>query len=217
MSDVVILANGLAPSLELIQRALEGNALFLCADGGANTARRLGVQPSAIVGDFDSVTPETLAHFARVPQIRDEDQERTDTEKAIDYALAQGAPERITLLGASAGRLDHVVGHLAILRKYAGRARLVLEDEEARAYVITGDTKLTIPAGTTVSFFAVGAPVENLTTENLRFPLVNRTLELGAQDSISNVVERSPAWIRFRRGHLLVIEAQSPSSPRAPA
>jgi thiamine pyrophosphokinase len=162
------------------------------------------------VGDFDSVAPETLAHFAGVPLIRDEDQERTDTEKAIDHALSQGPLKTITLLGASAGRLDHVVGHIAILRKYAERVRLVLEDEAVRAYVTHADTKLTVPAGSTVSFFAVGAPVEALTTENFRFPLVNRTLELGAQDSISNVVERAPAWIRFRRGHLLVIETKIP-------
>jgi thiamine pyrophosphokinase len=210
MSHAVILANGTPPSPELLQRALEGHALFLCADGGANAARRLDVRPSAIVGDFDSVTPETLAHFAGVPQVRDEDQERTDTEKTIDYALAHGTPERITLLGASAGRLDHVLGHLAILRKYAGRVRLILEDEAIRAYVTAADTTLTAPAGSTVSFFAVGAPVEGLTTENLRFPLMNRTLELGAQDSISNVVERAPARIRFQRGHLLVIEVKAP-------
>ena len=210
MSDAVILANGTPPSLELLHRALEGNALFLCADGGANAARRLDVRPAAIVGDFDSVTPETLAYFAGVSQIRDEDQERTDTEKTIDYALAQGSLELITLLGASAGRLDHVIGHLAILRKYAGRVRLILEDEAIRAHVATSDTTLTVPAGSTVSFFAVGAPVEGLTTENLRFPLVNRTLELGAQDSLSNVVERTPARIRFRRGHLLVIEVKAP-------
>jgi thiamine pyrophosphokinase len=210
MPHAVILANGTPPSPELLHRALEGAPLFLCADGGANTARRLGVRPAAIVGDFDSVAPETLAHFAGVPLIRDEDQERTDTEKAIDHALSQGPLKTITLLGASAGRLDHVVGHIAILRKYAERVRLVLEDEAVRAYVTHADTKLTVPAGSTVSFFAVGAPVEALTTENFRFPLVNRTLELGAQDSISNVVERAPAWIRFRRGHLLVIETKIP-------
>jgi len=209
MSHAVILANGTPPSLELLRHALEGASLFLCADGGANTARLLDVRPAAIVGDFDSVAPETLLHFAGVPQIRDKSQERTDTEKAIDHALSQGAAD-ITLLGGSAGRLDHVVGHLAILRKYAGRARLILEDEAVRAYVTVADTTITTPAGSTVSFFAVGAPVEGLTTENLRFPLANRTLELGAQDSVSNVVERTPAWIRFRRGHLLIIEAKGP-------
>ena len=210
MPHAVILANGTPPSPSLLNQALAGAALFLCADGGANAARALGVKPAAIVGDFDSVMPETLAHFRGVPQIRDTDLERTDTEKAIDYALAQGHLDSITLLGASAGRLDHVVGHLGLLRKYAARIRLVIQDDDARAYVATQDVTLDAPRGTVISFFAIGAPVEHLTTENLRFPLTDVTLDLGVQDSVSNVVDATPAKIRFRRGHLLVIEAKNP-------
>ncbi|HZE19283.1 MAG TPA: thiamine diphosphokinase [Candidatus Angelobacter sp.] len=210
MPHAVILANGTPPSPSLLNQALAGAALFLCADGGANAARALRVKPAAIVGDFDSVTPETLAHFQGVPQIRDTDLERTDTEKAIDYALAQGHLDSITLLGASAGRLDHVVGHLGLLRKYAARIRLVIQDDDARAYVATQDVTLDAPRGTVISFFAIGAPVEHLTTENLRFPLTDVTLDLGVQDSVSNVVDATPAKIRFRRGHLLVIEAKNP-------
>lgn len=209
MLHAVILANGTPPPAELLRRALDGSPLFLCADGGANTARALGARPDAIVGDFDSVTPDTLAHFRDVSHIKDEDLERTDAEKAIEVALEKGATT-ITLLGATAGRLDHVLGHLALLRRYAPRVRVTLEDEAVRAYVVTGDTRLDLQAGSTVSFFALGAPVASLTTENLRYPLANRTLELGVQDSVSNVVERSPAWIRFPRGHLLLIEVKNP-------
>jgi len=163
----------------------------------------------AIVGDFDSITSETLAHFENVPQVRDLDQERTDTEKAIEYALAQGAFDEITLLGATSGRLDHVLGHVGLLRKYLGRVRLVMESDDGRSYVGDADIELQCPRGTVVSFFAVGSAVE-LTTQNLRYPLENRTLELGIQDSISNVVEKSPAWIRVKRGTLLVVEVSNP-------
>jgi len=206
MSRAVILANGTPPPPGLIKRALAQSPLFLCADGGANTARQLGVKPAAIVGDFDSATPETLAHFRDVPQIQDRSAEHTDLDKTIAYALAQGPLEEILLLGAT-GRLDHVIEHLGLMRKYRNRVRLVMEDDHGRAYVTSKDVRLTCPRGTTVSFFAVGRPVEGLTTENLKYPLYNVTLELGVQDSISNVVEATPAWIRFRQGDLLVIEA----------
>jgi thiamine pyrophosphokinase len=207
MRHAVILANGMPPKAEALRHAIARSALFLCADGGANAARDFGVKPAAIIGDFDSVTRETLAHFADVPQIRDEDQSRTDTEKAIEYALAQGTFDEIALIGAGSGRLDHVLGHIGLLRKFMGRARLVMEDAGGRAYVAGGDVELNVPPGTVVSFFAVGAPVEGVTTSNLRYPLQNRTLELGIQDSISNVVDAIPAWIRFKRGSLLVIES----------
>jgi len=210
MRHAVILANGSPPASDTLNRALAGAQLFLCADGGADAARRLGVRPAAIVGDFDSVSRETLADFADVTQIRDEDTERTDTEKAIDIALARGPLDEIILLGATSGRLDHVLGHVGLLRKYLGRVNLVLEDSHGRAWLADKDVKLTSPPGTVLSFFAAGAPVEHLSTENLRYPLHDRTLELGVLDSISNVVDRTPAWIRFRGGHVLVMEIRSP-------
>jgi thiamine pyrophosphokinase len=45
---------------------------------------------------------------------------------------------------------------------------------------------------------------------HLRYALENRTLDLGFQDSISNVVDATPAWIRFKRGTLLVVETTIP-------
>ena len=210
MPHAVILANGTPPAADILRRALARSALFVCADGGANTARRLGVKPAAIVGDFDSVTPETLAHFRDVPQIRDSSEDRTDAEKAIEYVLQQGSFEEVTLVGATSGRLDHVIGHVGLLCKYLGRVRIVMEGDDGRAYVAGTDVKLDCPRGTVVSFFAVANPAKGVTTENLRYPLRNRTLELGLEDSISNVVEATPAWIRFQRGALLVVEVRSP-------
>ena len=210
MRHAVILANGTPPTADLLHRAIARSTLFLCADGGANTARALGVRPAAIVGDFDSITPETLAHFAGVPQVTDKGEDHTDTEKAIEYAIAQGGFDEITLLGATSGRLDHVLGHVGLLRKYLGRVRLVMEDDGGRSYVADADIEFQCPRGTVVSFFAVGAPVQGVTTENFRYPLDHRTLDLGVQDSISNVVEKTPAWIRIGRGILLVVEVNNP-------
>ena len=210
MTRAVVLANGVPPTAEALRQELASSSLFVCADGGANAARSHGLRPSAIVGDFDSATAETLAHFKDVEHVRDGDTERTDTEKAIDYVLSHGTFDEIALLGASTGRLDHILGHVALLRKYRDRVRIVLVDGHGRAYLARGEHKLTCPVGTVVSFFAVGVPAEGVTTENLRYPLRDRVLELGAQDSVSNVVEATPAWIRVRRGDLIVLEVTRP-------
>lgn len=210
MRQAVILANGAPPSHEALQRALERSELFICADGGANTARALGVHPAAIIGDFDSITPETLEHFSDVPLIRDPGQDRTDTEKAIDYVLTRGRFQEITLLGASSGRLDHEMEHVGLMRRYLHRVRIVVESGFGRAYAADKDVKLNCHPGTVVSFFAVGAPVPGVTTVHLRYALENRKMELGIQDSISNVVDATPAWIRFKKGTLLVVETTIP-------
>ena len=130
--------------------------------------------------------------------------------KAVDYVLAQAGYGEIRILGASAGRLDHVVGHLALVRKYHNRARILLEDGHGRACLVRDKARLDDPPGTLVSFFALGAPADGLTTQNLRYALRDRTLELGVQDSISNVIEATPAWVRVRRGEILLLVITSP-------
>jgi thiamine pyrophosphokinase len=69
---------------------------------------------------------------------------------------------------------------------------------------------LDVAAGTTVSFFAVGAPAEGVTTENFRYALAGRRLELGVQDSVSNITTARPARIRIARGQLLVFVVTRP-------
>ena len=161
--------------------------------------------PHAIVGDLDSVSPETLTSFGAIEVIHDTDTERTDTEKAIEWILARGPFDEIVILGAMAGRLDHVVGHLSLLNRFLGRTPIVLEDEHARAWLASGQVSITDPPGTVVSFYAVGEPATGVTTSGLRYALRDRRLELGSQDSVSNVVDVVPASITIGRGELLVI------------
>lgn len=212
MRRAVILANGIPPSGATLEQAVRGSDLFVCADGGAETARAAGLAPRAIVGDLDSAAPATLDHFraAGVRIVHDADDERTDTEKAIEYVLGQGAFDEIAIYGGSAGRIDHILGHLSLLHKYGARATLVLEDDHARAWLASDHVTLDYPAGTVVSFFAVGAPAEGVTTENLRYALTDRTLRLGEQDSVSNVIAARPARIRIARGRLAIVVLKKP-------
>jgi len=206
----VVLTHGVPPSAETLARVLRDAVLFVCADGAADHARAFGFEPEAIVGDMDSVSEETLAHFSKARILRDLDTERTDTEKAIQYVLARGGIDEIILLGASADRLDHVVGHLSLLLRYGDKVRLVLEDDRCRAWVGTGTVPLEHPVGTVVSFFAVGAPAEGVTTQGLQYPLTDQRLELGVQDSISNVIASGPALVRIGRGRLLFFVVTRP-------
>lgn len=205
MPRALILANGAPPGADFLKRAIARSALFVCADGGANIALLHGVMPHAIVGDLDSASPEALTSLDAIEVVHDPDTERTDTEKAIEWVLARGPFEEIVILGAMAGRLDHVVGHLSLLRRFLGRASVVLESEHARAWLAEGEVSITEPPGTVVSFFAIGGPATGVTTSGLRYPLRLSRLELGAQDSVSNVVDVVPASITIEHGQLLVI------------
>jgi thiamine pyrophosphokinase len=205
MSRALILANGAPPGADFLKHSIARSALFVCADGGANIALLHGVMPHAIVGDLDSVSPATLTSLGAIEVIHDKDTERTDTEKAIEWVLAHGPFEEIVILGAMAGRLDHVIGHLSLLRRFLGRTPIVLEDEHARAWLASGQVSIMDPPGTVVSFYAVGEPATGVTTSGLRYALRDRRLALGSQDSVSNVVDVVPASITIGQGALLVI------------
>ena len=210
MRTAVILANGTPPPRDLLRARANEADLFVCADGGANVAREAGLTPDAIVGDLDSATPATLKHFLGVPIVRDVSQERTDLEKAVAHVLERGPFEQIVILGASSGRLDHVLGHLSLLRRHQPGTSIVLEDAHGVAFLARAEAALDYAAGTVISCFAIGEPAEGVTTEGLRYPLVDRTLAMGAQDSISNVIETRPARIRIGRGELLVMVVREP-------
>jgi thiamine pyrophosphokinase len=60
MNRALILANGKPPSKRLFKNFLSHADLFICADGGANTAARFGCAPDLIIGDLDSMKREQL-------------------------------------------------------------------------------------------------------------------------------------------------------------
>jgi len=212
MSIAVILANGIPPHRDTLEAAIEKASLFVCADGGANTAVQYKLRtPDAIVGDFDSVVPAAVRHFSDTKQLLDTGTESNDAEKAVAWLLAQGRVlDEIQIFGATAGRLDHVLGSLSLLYRYRNRVRIVLEDDAIRAWLASGAVTIDEPTGTTVSFFAVGEPADGVTTENLRYPLQNCRIELGAQDSLSNVVSARPARVTIGRGHLVSVVVKEP-------
>ena len=91
-----IFLNGTYPEEHLVfyREAVANNAgkrLLIAADGGLELFVRLGLSPDLIVGDFDSVKPETLERFTAVETIRyPREKDATDGELALRAALDRG-------------------------------------------------------------------------------------------------------------------------------
>jgi len=202
--SAVVLANGTPPPARLLKRLREEAELLICADGGANTAARAGLRPDLIIGDLDSVRPETLRRFRSVPRRRIGEQNSTDLEKAIRWLLRRGF-HTITVVGATGGRLDHVAGNLNVVGKYSRRAQLRVVEREGELLPVGRKREFWYAVGTTVSLVPL-SQCSGVTTRGLRWELRNATLELGVRDGTSNVVARTPVVVRVRRGALLVYQ-----------
>src|SRR5918996_338460 len=114
VGTVVIVAGG-GPPAEGAAGHLRGLAAEgaggIAADSGLEHARALGLGVSEVVGDMDSVDPETLVAaeeagvgIERHPAAKD----ATDLDLALDAALAR-RPRRIVVVTGAGDRLDHTL------------------------------------------------------------------------------------------------------------
>lgn len=193
-------------------RLLDGTDLVIAADGGAASLDRLGRRPDVLVGDLDSTDAalvERLAAAGTRVERHPVDKEASDTELALDAALAAGASE-VVLLGASGGdRVDHGLANLLLLASatLAGRGiRLVQGGTTVR--VVRGGERLVLDAGIgdVVTLLPIGGDASGVTTAGLRWGLDGATLHLGRSRGLSNEVVSATPSVSLELGALLVVE-----------
>ncbi|SRR5712692_247239 len=184
--------------------ALPPGATVIAADGGAELARAFGLRVELAVGDFDSISAETLGSAARVER-HPPDKDATDLELALAAALRL-EPERILVLGGAGGRLDHLLGELLLLAgdAYAG-VHVDAQLGAAAVHVIRGERTLRGEAGELISLFAVQGPARGVVTDGLVYPLRGETLEAGSTLGVSNVFAAPEARIGLEGGVLLAV------------
>ena len=196
----------------------DGVTVVVAADGGARHAAGLGLRIDRWVGDGDSIDPADLDRLraAGVPiDLVPTDKDESDTELAIDAAVAAGADE-VTVLGAFGGRrLDHSIANLTLLAHPALRSRpAVLLDGAAKVRLVRAPgpdgrpvaTALPGRIGDLVSLIPFGGDVEAIRTDGLHYPLSDETLLLGSARGLSNIRSSDDASFVLGRGSVLVIE-----------
>lgn len=188
--------------------------MLIAADKGMEFFYRTKRMPDVIIGDFDSVDSESLSFFRQQDDVRlielNPMKDDTDTEAAIRYAIAQGAV-RITLLGATGSRLDHVLGNIELLG-IGLNAGVPIEMMDAKNRIRMIDGGITIRKneqyGIYVSLLPYTEMVEHLTLTGFKYSLKNATLREFCTLGVSNEIEAEEAEIAFDGGILLVIESR---------
>ena len=210
--SALIVGNGEPPSRELFAACAREVDLVLCADGGADTARRLGRAPDYIAGDLDSVSGPGMEGIGADRLVRvDADDTGTDMQKVLRLALELGV-ERAVLLGFTGRRTDHTLWNLSLLRTFGDRLGLRLIDDYCEIRLIRGRLRFRADLGQKLSLCPLDGPADGIETEGLRWPLRGESLVPGRRDGISNEVTASPVDIRVGRGDLLLcVQRQSAS------
>jgi len=177
---------------------------LLAADGGANHLARLGLRPTAVVGDLDSIHAETRAWLGEEIMVHRPSQDRTDLDKAIEYAFDEIGITNLTVLAALGGRTDHDFANLGLLSRLAMGERLVFEGDDQRVLAVAGEAELPACPGETWSFWTFD-PTVHVTIDGVRWPLDDAPIDAAGHPSISNKAVDDRIRIRATGGSVVVM------------
>ncbi len=184
---------------------------LIAADAGLAVCDRLGIMPTEILGDFDSLGQiELLEKYEKmgIPVHRyPAKKDKTDTHLALELALEK-KPDEVTLFGASGTRLDHTLANIGLLTIMAdagvsakmidrhnclemlsGRQRRVYRKTEQKSYL---------------SVMACSPLVTGLGMKGFAYPLSDVSLPAFDSLGISNEITEDEAVLTMESGYLLV-------------
>lgn len=200
----VLVANGPVHWTERLAALAAAAEPLLAADGGANQLGRIGLKPAAVVGDLDSISPGIRAFVGEDRLVHRPDQERPDLEKALEYAFDELGLSRLTVLGATGGRLDHALVNLGLLARRALGDDLVFLAPDLRVVAVRGEAALEAVPGETWSFVAFD-PAVRVDLDGVRWPVVSAPFDLPGRPSISNRAAADAITIRAAGGAVVAM------------
>ena len=193
----------------VIEKPEKGD-LIIAADAGYLTAKKMGITPDILLGDFDTLGVENIPEgieCLRVPAEKND----TDTQLAVEVAIERGAKE-IVIVGGLSGRLDHTLSTLAILEdlweRKNDRIFATLTDGKNRVrFLRSSGTILPRSQYRFFSLIAADELVKGVTLEGCKYPLKNGRISRRHQWAVSNEITGNCTLIEIRRGGVWVIES----------
>lgn len=216
MNRIIIFANGELPDLEKARALLRPDDYIICTDGGTRHALALGLTPSLVIGDMDSIDSGEWKKLEEknIPiELFPRDKNETDLELALNKAIEMN-PNEILIVAALGGRMDQTLANIALLSnaQYVTRS-ICLDDGVEQIFFCRSWTEVRGRSGDIVSLIPWDGPVHGVQTENLRWKLDRETLYPDKTRGISNEMLSDTATIKIKSGLLLIIHhRQSPVS-----
>lgn len=206
----VIFANGVLNNLQDVHDIILPDDLIIAADGGMTHCRALGIKPSIVIGDLDSLDPDYLkslqtsgTEIISYPINKDQ----TDLELALHKALDLGYDE-ILVLGALGARWDMTIANLLLpAASEFSKVTIRLIDGHQEILLLRGRGELTFKGkkGDMLSIVPLGQDAYGVTLRGLEYPLEDDVLRFGATRGISNVLIDDTATVYLKKGLLLCI------------
>lgn len=207
----VIICSGEIKNYKDMEAVVRSADLIICADGGAIHAMNMGITPNILLGDFDSIDEDVLNYYnsdkiekIQYPAVKD----MTDSEIAVDLAIAKGS-EEVIIIGGGGLRMDHFLGNVFLLKKFLDidiKASIV--DEKNEIILINKHCKIQKINNRKLSLVPISQSVNGIVTKGLQYELLGENLLFGSTRGISNEFCDDEAEIEIQNGLLLVISSE---------
>lgn len=206
MKRCVILGGAEIKNYAAVRKELGPDDYIICCDSGLRHRQALGIEPSLIVGDFDShPRPESGGEIIVLPCEKDD----TDTVYAVKEALSRGY-EEFLLAGVLGQRMDHSLGNLSILLMLhsLGKKGRIVDDYSDMEVVGAAGAEV----GAEYAYFSlvnISGLARGVYVEGAKYPLENAEISTNYQYGISNEpLPGKTARIRVEEGQLLLIRVR---------
>ena len=203
MGRCVIVGGADINNYAFIREKLRADDYVIFCDSGLKHLENLQVQPSLIVGDFDShENPHLDVETIVLPCEKDD----TDTVFAVKEAIKRGFDDFL-LIGVIGARLDHTLGNVSIL--------LYLDSLGKKGCIIDDYSEMVIVSNKSVSisdqysFFSLlnlTGCAKGITITGAKYQLVDGEISCEYQYGVSNeVLPGHTAVVSVKEGKLLLI------------
>ena len=176
---------------------LSRNKLIVAADGGADRLLEYEILPDKVIGDLDSISDKTATKLEDW-LILNKDIQKTDLEKAVEYAFERGS-KKIQIVGWSGGRIDHTIAALGL----AFDSRIELIDDKFTVKCISNLEIIEDEKGTLFSLIAV--PEARVSIKGARWELEHEKLKMGGRGIHNEIGESGKVEIQCHSGNILLI------------
>lgn len=182
----VILANGAFPTLPCLLDELRRAEFLAVCDGAVVYLEPLGIEPSVIIGDLDSI-PWDLREKYGQKIIHISEQSSNDLSKAFYHCLSLGFDEFV-ILGATGKREDHSIANISLLTRYAKECKnVVLKSDFGTFSVHQTPCIVSSVQGEQISLFCLN-PSARFTSWGLKYPLQDLSLPLWANGTLNEAL-----------------------------
>lgn len=183
---------------------------FIGVDGGCLKLMAEELPIDLAIGDFDSISvedKETLKHYALNMIEFPSEKDFTDFEEALMWVAKSYPQQKIHVLGAFGGRVDHAISCLWTMFRPELQALipyLSLEDEWNHiSFLIPGDYVIEKLNHTKYLSFITTSPIKQLSLKNVKYTLNNQDYDFPIA-LISNEFIEDKMEISFKSGGIIV-------------